>query len=140
MLVIIAAIAITSIAIVGAMLSITRTVQNRGNIKAIGVNVYWDQACTNETASVPWGQLEPNSTVNNTIYIKNNGTAPCTLAASYGNWNPPTASLYISPSWNCTSYVLNNGTIVGAFLTLTISPSITGIQNFSYDMNITGTG
>lgn len=40
--------------IVSAALT-NRTISNSGSVKAIGVGIYWDQACTNPVASISWG-------------------------------------------------------------------------------------
>jgi hypothetical protein len=134
------AVAVVAMALVSAALVTSRTVSSTGSVKAVGVGVYWDSACTNQTSSFSWGVLAPGSTASIRLYVKNNGTIPVTLTASFGNWNPASVAGYMTPSWNCTNYVLGTGLVLAAVLTLAVSPSITGVTNFSFDITLTGTG
>ena len=117
----------------------TRTISNTGNVKAIGVGVYWDSGCTNVVSSIDWGALEPGATIDKTIYVKNEGSVALTLSMSTDNWNPSSASSYMTLSWNRENYVLNSGSVVSAVLTLSVSSGISGITNFSFDITISGT-
>jgi hypothetical protein len=139
MILAVASVGVVVTALVSALLLTNQTIPNTGNLKTIGVNVYWDAACTNKVSSIDWGTVEANSTKSFTIYIKNNGTAAEVLGMSTGNWNPTSASSQISLSCNCTGYVLAHGSVVGSVLTLSVSPTITGITSFSFDITITGT-
>jgi|YelNatPaOPRAMG01_1025707.scaffolds.fasta_scaffold05274_11 hypothetical protein len=123
---------------VGALV-VTRTISNVGNVQAVGLSVYWESSCTNVVSSIDWGALTPGSNNPKTIYIKNEGNVPVTLSMTTGNWNPSTASNYISLAWNRESTVLAAGSVVSAVLTLTVSSSISGITSFSFDITITGT-
>lgn len=134
-----AATSILTVTLVSALLVANRVVPNNGNLKAIGVEVFWDRACTNRVTSIEWGTVEPGSSKSYTVYIGNNGTAAEVLSMSTGNWNPASASSQMSLAWNCTGYVLPSISVVGARLTLTVSPSIGGITSFSFDITITGT-
>jgi hypothetical protein len=136
----VAAVVVVAAALVSAALVTSKTVNSNGSVKAVGVGVYWDSVCTNQTSSFSWGAVAPGSTASVTLYVKNNGTVPVTLAVSFGNWNPASAATYMAPGWNCTSYVLGAGLVVAAVLTLTVSQSITGVTNFSFDITLTGTG
>jgi len=135
----VAAISAVMVALVSSLLVTNTTLHNNGNVKSVGVDVYWDQACTNKTSAIDWGTLEPNVTRSVNVYVKNSGTAGVKLSMATGNWNPTAASNYISLSWNCTNYVLPQGQIVGARLTLSVSSAISGISTFSFDITITGT-
>lgn len=135
----VAAVGLVVGALVSALLVANRTVPNSGNVNAVGVGVYWNSACTNETTSINWGSLDPNTTKSYPVYIKNNGTVPVTLTIATSNWNPASASTYISLTWNCTSYRLANGGVVTGVLALTVSPNISGITSFGFDVTIIGT-
>jgi hypothetical protein len=135
----VAAVAVVAAALVSAALVTSKTVNSIGSIKAVGVGVYWNSACTNQTSSFSWGAVAPGSTASVTLYVKNNGTVPVTLSASFGNWNPASAASYLTPGWNCTNYVLGTGLVVTAVLTLAVSQSTTGVTNFSFDITLTGT-
>jgi len=131
---------IIAIPIVNALMTNSVTIGNTGSIKAIGVSVYWDLACTNEVSSLDWSALEPGSAENKTIYIKNTGNAVETLSLDTENWNPANASTYITLTWNYDGLPIDPNGIVEVTMTLTISPSITGITSFSFDILIISSG
>jgi hypothetical protein len=137
----VAAIAVMSvvISVLAAALVTSRTFSNSGTIVAIGVGVYSDSACTTVLPSINWGNLTLGASASYTIYVKNNGTIPVTLTMTTGNWNPATASSYISLTWDKQNYVLTAGSSVQAALTLNVSSSLTGFTNFTFDITITGT-
>jgi len=114
-----------------------RTISNTGSIKAIGVGVYWDQACTNPVSSINWGILEPGSNVNRTVYIRNEGNTAARLAMATSNWSPSNASSYIALSWDYGGQTLNVIEVIQVTLTLSVSTDIAGITNFSFDITIT---
>jgi len=136
---------VLAIAVMGVVVSalgvlvVTRTISNTGNVRAIGVGVYWDSGCTNATSSINWGAIDPGVTKNVTVYVKNEGSVPMTLSMTTGNWNPASASSYITLSWNRGNYLLNPGLVVQTVLTLSVSSTISGIASFSFDIIITGT-
>jgi hypothetical protein len=130
---------VVGIALVAGLLTASRTVPNSGNVKAVGVSVFWDSGCTNSTSSINWGLLEPNTSKSYTIYVKNNGTVGVALSMAASGWNPSNASSYLTLSWNCTGYGLSHGNVVAAYLTLSVLPNISGITSFSFDITITGT-
>jgi hypothetical protein len=120
-------------------LTVSRTFTNSGSITAIGVGVYSDSGCTTVLSSINWGTINPGASATYTVYVKNSGTIPVTLTMSTGNWNPATASSYITLGWNRQSYVLPAGSSVQALLTLSVSSSVNGITSFTFDITITGT-
>jgi len=128
---------------VGALVA-TRTVSNTGNITvvtppSVQLGVYSNSGCTTALSSVSWGTLDPGATSTATIYLKNEGNVPVTLSISAGNWNPSSASSYLTLTWNRDGYVLAVGASVQAVLSLTVSSSISGITTFSFDITITAT-
>lgn len=137
------AIAMTGIVVIvlaTSLLMAYQRVQNAGNVKAVGVGVYWDSDCTSNVTSINWGFLEPAETANVTVYIQNKGSMPVVLNMTTDNWDPTSASDNITLSWNREGYVLNTTVpVVQAVLSLSVSPDITGITSFSFDIIITGT-
>jgi hypothetical protein len=127
--------------LVGALgtLTVTRTFPSNGTINAIGVGVYSDPGCTTILSSVSWGTLNPGDTPARTIYVLNNGTIPVTLTMTYGNWSPASAQSYITLTWNKDNTILASGLNATAVLTLNVSSAITGVTNFNFNINITGT-
>jgi hypothetical protein len=134
--------AIAALALVATVLGLlvtTSTITNTGNVKAVGVNVYWDSACTNVTSSIDWGALDPGGAKSFTVYVLNSGSVPLSLSMTTSNWVPSAASDYISLDWNRQSYVLSAGSVVQAVLTLSVSSSVNSVTSFSFDITITGT-
>jgi len=122
---------------VWALFSRTFRISNYATIKTVGVEVYWDSSLTQLVTSIDWGKLEPNENKTVRIYIKSIANVPSTLALSTENWIPSNASLFMRLSWNYNDIVLNPGDVLPVDLTLSVSPSITGITNFSFDIIIT---
>lgn len=121
-------------------LSVQRRVSSSGTITAINVAVYWDSQCTNITATIPWGKIEPGSTFTRIVYVRNTGNTALTLTMSASNWNPPQASAYIAVAWDRQGTILPAGSVTRATLTLDVSDTITGVENFSLDICFGGTG
>lgn len=116
------------------------TVSSRGGIKTIGVGVYSDLACTNRLSSIDWGLLEPGTGKNFTCYVRNEGRATVTLTQSTTNWNPSNTSQYITLSWNYAGRSIAVNEVLKVTFTLTVSASISGITDFSFEIVIIGTG
>ncbi len=115
-------------------------VSSSGSIKVIGVSLFWDRACTSKVTAVTWGAISPGTSVSQYVYVLNDGTASGTLSMGYGNWTPAAAASYITLAWNCSNYVLARNGIVCAKLTLTVQPSITGVNDFNFMILIQATG
>lgn len=126
--------------LVSSALTNNKTVSNSGSVKGVGVGVYLDQACTNPVSSINWGTIDPGSNVNKVIYIRNEGNTVATLSMSTSNWNPSSASTYMTLTWDYNGQTVSVGQVVQVKFTLTTSSSITGITNFSFDITITATG
>ena len=129
--------------IFGAVLSSVQTsriIPNTGLVKGIGVGIYWDSTCTNRTSSINWGILEPGSNKTVTVYVRNEGNTVATLSKATENWNPSTASSYMTLNWNYAGQTLSVNQVLQIRLTLVVSSTISGITNFSFDLIITATG
>jgi hypothetical protein len=122
-----------------SLLIANHTIPNMGNVKAVGVEVYWEYTCETNVTSIDWGYLEPGETKNVTVYIRNNGNVPVMLAMSTDNWNPSFAFTYISVSWNRQNYVLAPNAVIETYISLSVASNITDITSFSFDLIITGT-
>jgi len=123
-----------------SLLQTNRTIPNAGSVKGIGVGIYWDSACTNRTSSINWGLLDPGSNKTVTVYIRNEGNAVATLSKAAQNWNPSTASSYMTLNWNYAGQTLSVNQVLQVKLTLVVSATVSGITNFSFDILITATG
>lgn len=136
-----ALVALTSVIFgtVSSVIQISKTVPNAGSVKGIGVGIYWDQACTNKTSSINWGLLDPGSNKTVTVYVRNEGNAPATLSKTIQNWNPSTATSYMSLNWSYAGQTLSVNQVLQVKLTLLVLSSISGISNFSFDTSIIAT-
>jgi hypothetical protein len=108
-----------------------------GNVKAMGLGVYSDQAGTIALSSIDWGLLDPGSAKTATCYLKSLSNVNSSLALSAGNWVPLSAGNYISISLNRESYHIKPGEIISAALTLQVNSSIQGVSSFSFDVIFT---
>ncbi|MEM3665940.1 MAG: hypothetical protein QW222_02520 [Candidatus Bathyarchaeia archaeon] len=123
-----------------ATLSTSQKISSTGSIKAVGLGVYSDSACTQKLTTLSWGTLEPGETKTQKVYIKNEGNTQITLNMTTGNWNPATASSYITVSWTGEGNKLAAGASTSADITLKVSSSVTGFTNFTFDITISGSG
>ena len=121
-----------------ASVQTSRTVSNTGTVKAVGVGVYWDYACTGSVSSINWTVLEPGSSKDATCYIRNEGNSASTLSMSTSNWNPSNAPDYMSLIWDYGGQSIDADEVVQVTFTLSVSASIEGITSFSFDITITG--
>lgn len=117
-----------------------RTISNSGSVKAIGVGIYWDQACTNPVASISWGVLDPGQSVNRTVYVRNEGNAVASLSLATSDWSPSNASNYMTLTWDYGGQILDINASMQVKLTLSVSSNISGITNFSFVITITANG
>jgi hypothetical protein len=138
----VSAVAVTAVVLnvlVAAVLITYQRIPNIGDVKAVGVDVYWDNDCTSELTSIDWGFLNSGATSNVTMYLKNEGNIPVVLNVTADNWSPASTSDHMVLSWNREGYVLNSNSLVQAVLTLSVSSGIGKVRSFSFDMTITGT-
>ena len=122
------------------LLSVNQSITSSGTVTAINVGVYSDSACTNELTALDWGTISPGDSEEIIIYVKNTGNAQITLSMTTTNWTPSNADGPITLLWDNEDAILNPSGVAAATLTLSVSESIDGITNFSFDMVITGTG
>jgi hypothetical protein len=120
------------------LLSNSKNIQSSGTVKAVNIGVYWDSSCTNATSTIGWGMLSPGESKNVTVYLRNEGNVALRSNLTVQNWVPADSSSYIGLVWNRENQTVAAGSVVTAVLTLSVSPSITGITDFSFDIVITG--
>ena len=117
-----------------------RIIASTGTVKAVNVGVYWNLNCTETVTTIDWGMLEPGESKNVTIYLKNEGNTPINLSLDTSNWNPASASSFLTVTWNQEGTSLAPGAVATAVITLTVSESITGIDNFTFLTILEGSG
>jgi hypothetical protein len=123
-----------------ALLSVNRTLTTTGTIGTVNVAVYSDAACTQPASSITWGNLNPGTSTVETVYVKNTGAMTETLNMTSSAWTPSNCPTYMTLTWDAENASVAVGSDVQADFNLTVSPSITGITAFSFNITITGTG
>jgi hypothetical protein len=113
-----------------------RLIGTRGIVKVIGVGVYWDANCTSLVSSLNWGTIEPGTTKNFTVFIRNEGNVVATLFKNETNWSPVNASAYISLEWDYDDHTINPSDTTQTTLTLMIAPDAQGVKDFNFDIAI----
>jgi len=111
-----------------------------GTIVSVNVEVYWDAAATQKCTSIDWGMCYPGENKTKTVYVKNTSNVPMNLTLATENWNPVAASDFISLYWTYDNHTLAVNEVYQTTLTLAISPAITGITTFNFNIVIIGKG
>ena len=107
-----------------------------GTVKAVGVGVYWDNACSSSVVSVDFGLVDPGSVENVTVFIRNEGNAAATLSLDTVNWSPSNASDFMTFSWDYGGQMIDPQDVVEVTFMLSVSPSIEGVADFGFDIVI----
>jgi len=114
-----------------------------GNVSAVetssSLGAYWDVGCSAMVSSIDWGNLTPSQTRNITFYIRNEGSTTLFLSGIDKNWNPITAEGYIRFVFGSADQVVQASEVKKVTCSLTISPEIINITNFSFDVLLQGT-
>jgi hypothetical protein len=129
---------IISVALVSTAIVFSGNGNKPGNIKTVDFRVYWDRGCTNLTSTLNWGTMEPNTTKNFTVYVKNTGTIPERLSMRTSNWNPTTAQKYVTLTWNREDTILDPASNITATFTLRVLSNVTNLVDFRFDITLTG--
>jgi len=125
-------------AVVYAQLTPRVTIHNYGTIKGIGVGIYSDSECTEETTFIDWGILDSRGDWSNTtLFMKNEKNTNFTLSYQTGNWTPPEAESYLSLTWNYTDQVVHPEQVIPVDLRLQVYANVTGFTNFSFEITVT---
>lgn len=121
-------------------LTLTKVISIVGNVTTVNVEAYWDRGCTDRVTAIDWGIIQPGSSKNETIYLKNEADTPVTLSLDTRSWSPSAASKHISLTWDYSGQQVKAAKAIKVTMTLTVSPDISGTTNFNFfDVVITGT-
>jgi hypothetical protein len=137
--IVVAVAAIVVVTGVLAALQASRTFSNNGAVTTVNIGAFSDSGCTQALSTLSWGTVNPGSSASQTIYVKNTGSAAVSLNMTVTAWNPSNAGGYMSLTWNQEGVVLATGAVATTSLVLTVSSSVSGITNFSFNVTITGT-
>ena len=125
---------------VSGLLTTSKTLSSSGSVKAINVEVFWDNACTQAVNSVDWGTPGPGESIEKIVFVKNTGNAPMNLVQYTSGWNPVDTEFYLTLSWDLEGMVISADAVLQAVLTLDVSSDISGITDFAFNIIIEGTG
>ena len=131
---------LTAIIIVALVLTAEWRIHSTGQIKAINVGVYSDELCTQELSAIDWGLLAPSEMRIAGIYIKNTGNSPQNITIYTNNYQPVESEIYLQLTWNYDEHELAVNEVILVTLTLTVSQSIIGINEFTFDIVIKASG
>ena len=98
------------------------------------IGVYWDENCSLMVYSIDWGILSPGEVREVVVFVRNEGNESFLFILRPENWVPENASDYLSFSWSCEDNKVEVGEVVKVTQNLFVSPVITGISNFSFDI------
>jgi hypothetical protein len=110
------------------------------SMRGVGVGIYWDKDCTNRTLTFDWGLIGLGSNNTVRVYVRNEGYSTVSLWMATSNWTPASALGYITLTWNYTGRILSAGEVIPVEPILNVSPAVSGITDFSFDIVITATG
>jgi hypothetical protein len=130
----VAAFAVAAVVLVGlclAALLYQARIPASGVLKAVGLEVYEDQACTVKLESIDWGLLAPGESKTITCYVKSSSTIDTELFLTSESWDPAAAAGFITVSWDYEGAILPAGTVAVADLTLHVDPVISNVEGFS---------
>jgi hypothetical protein len=102
------------------------------------LGVYWDRSCSHSVSHIDWGRLSPGQVRDVVVYVRNEGNETFVLVLTPLNWNPENASHYLSLALNCEDRKIEVGQVAAVTLSLSVSPSITGVYDFGFDMVLEG--
>lgn len=101
-----------------------------------GVGFYWDHNCTSPVSFIEWGAIQPGSTINVTLFVRNEGSQVIILNITAENWTPIETTNYMTFSSNYRRQTINPQENLQITLSLTTSPNIEKITNFSFDISV----
>jgi len=105
----------------------------------VNIGVYWDVNCTQKVSSISWGNLTPGDTRQVVVYVRNEGNQTLALSLTPLNWNPASASQYLTFSWNYLNNVIEAGKVLGVRQTLhVVSPYTGSFSSFTFDILFEG--
>lgn len=123
------------------LITYQKNLDTTGIINSSNIGVYSDAACTQNKTSISWGGCYPGDNKTAVLYVKNLGTTVSTLSIQALNWNPSTASSYLTLTSDYSGQTLSSGQVLLLTLKLSVSRGISSqITTFSFTVGIVSTG
>jgi hypothetical protein len=116
-------------------------IHNTGNLYAVGIFAYQDNACTLNLTALDWGTMYIGSNVSRLVFLRNEGNTNVLLSFTFGNFTPVEASTVFALSWDYNGQPLSSHAVLPVTFTL-MSTYTLGINftNFSFDITVEGAG
>jgi hypothetical protein len=113
-------------------------IRNVGTIRAIGVEVYANEAVTEVLTEIAWGTLDPGEARSVDAWIKNTGNDAQKLILWTESWDPVAAQNSIMLNWDYGNDWIPVGASIPVVFTLSVDPNIAGVTGFSFDIWVKG--
>ena len=104
-----------------------KDIQSQGSISA-EEGLYLDKGF------IDWGTIEVGGEATENVTVTNALSAAVTLSLQTSNWDPANASDFMTLSWDYANQTLAKDVSLLINLTLSVSPEIEGITDFSFDI------
>lgn len=116
------------------------TIISTGNIIINGIEAFTNEDFSRANIPIKWRDMSPGERDAKTIYIKNTSNVPVTVSMTVTDWSPASAVGSINIQWNSEGALIQPGAAIPVVITCTISPTTTGLTNYSCNINIIATG
>lgn len=121
-----------------ALLVVQDRIPSSGRIITIGISIYKDSGKVESYTLVEWGALAPGDVVTKEAFIFNTGNRAVNVSLTNENYVPVEVPLHIGMAWDSEGVIIQPDEYHRALITLSVSPTITGIDEFTFDMVFTG--
>ena len=129
--------AILGLIVMVAILIAQKILSSTGIIASNNIEVYAEPACTTKVTSLAWGIIFPATTYTKTIYVKNEGNVPVTLALVFSNYSPAEASTALQLSSDNDGIPIAASAVKKIVISL-LAPVKPGFSSFTFDTVING--
>lgn len=116
--------------------SLRAEIPSGGAVVLEGLEVYVDPAGTVPIVAIDWDYPRPGDNMTSTVYVENTGNWPARVSLSASGWVPAGAEAFLALSWDYTGTPIEPGALVTIVLELRVSPDVTGIREFTFDVVI----
>jgi len=123
-------------ALVAYAAGLAAEIPSHGAVVIEGIEVWLDPFGTVPVESVDWNYPGPGENMSRTLYVQNVGNWPARISLSATEWDPPEAEAFLVMVWDYTGTMVPPGAIVPVTLELQVSPDVTGIVDFSFNIVI----
>ena len=132
-----------TIAVLGLILTATTTsvlgsLKVNSGVTGRNLDIFADSKGATSCTNISWGNVNANSSITKTVYVKNPNTYKLTLTIAVSNWTPEEAKSILSVTSDKNNYALPPGKIVPVVLTLTVGNTV-ALTDFDCIIAFSGT-